>query len=161
VEVKQAKNADESNTLKAAKSTERLAIALIVTCFALCGGWFVTPKEIKDKVTPIALFGLGGVGYLFREKIVRIKDGRLALGDLEKSVEHVALLKVGEAARLENIKPFLEGKVPIERLPQVQLAIANQVEAKIAAKDLTSSFDMGRSSSLSDLAAIATEVNNG
>lgn len=113
-----------------------MAISLIVVAFALCGGW-VTMKEetrakIKDTAVPVALAGLAGVGGLFKLQLVRIREGRLALGDLKKSVEHVVLLAAGEADRLEPFKPFLEGKVPLEELPQVQLAIQQQVTAKAA-----------------------------
>jgi hypothetical protein len=136
VELKPASNAEQSTTLKAARGTDRLAIAILGTAFAIGVGWFATPPkykaEVQEKVFPAVLAGMFTVGAVIKSNIVRIVDGRLKVGDLAKEVEHVVLLAAGEADRLEPFKPYLEGKVPLDGLPQVQLAIQRQVEAKVA-----------------------------
>ncbi len=134
MEIKTANNAADSTTLKAAKGTDRMAIAILASAFIVGVGWFVTPPkykaEVQDKVFPAVLAGMFAVGAVIKSNIVRIVDGRLKVGDLDEQVKHVALLASGEMGRLETLKPFLEGKTSLLGLPDVQLAIQKQVEAK-------------------------------
>jgi hypothetical protein len=132
MEIRQAKDASESSTLKAAKQSDFFAIGLAAAGFICCAGWFVTPKDIKEKITPIALAGFGGVGFVFKMKLVQIKDGRLAIGDLNEAVTNYALLKPDEEMRLAAVGEFVAGRKNIAEMPIVQSAINTEVAQRVS-----------------------------
>jgi len=133
VEIRRAKNAEESTTLQAAKQSDVVAIGLAAAGFICCAGWFVTPKDIKEKITPIALAGFGGVGFVFKMKLVQIKDGRVAIGDLNQAITNYALLKPGDEDRLAEVGDFVAGRRPIAEMPIVKEAINAGVGQKVNA----------------------------
>jgi hypothetical protein len=133
VEIRRAKDLGESTTIKAAKQSDVFAIGLAAAGFVCCAGWFVTPQAIKDKLTPIALAGFGGVGFVFKMKLVQIKDGRLAIGDLDNAIENYALLKPEDGHRLAEVGEYVAGRKPISEMPIVKEAINAQVAQQVSA----------------------------
>jgi hypothetical protein len=130
MELKDAKNANDSSTLKAAKGSDKVLLGLIIGGFGLGVAWFVTPQNIKDRLAPAALSGFGVLGFVLKNFNTSIKNGRLNVGDLENAVANYALLKPGELANANIVKPFIEGNLALHQIPAVQAEIEKQVTAK-------------------------------
>jgi hypothetical protein len=130
MELKDAKSANDSSTLKAAKGSDKVLIGLIIGAFGLAGAWIFTPQNIKDKIAPVGLSGLGVLGFILKNFNTSIKNGRLNVGDLEGAVANYALLKPGELANANIVKPFIEGNLALHQIPVVQAEIERQVAAK-------------------------------
>ncbi len=130
VQIRPTKTKDESKVLRAAKQSDKFAIALVLAGFIGFAGWFVVPKEIKEKITPIALAGFGGVGFVFRIKLLQIRDGRLAVGDIDEGFINYALMRPEDEARFAAVADYVSGDKPLGDLP----AIRNTVDAAVGEK---------------------------
>lgn len=136
MEIKTAKTPSESETIREAKRSEQLALGLLIGSVLIPVVWFAVPEQVKAKMAPFIAIGGGAVATAFQRGLIKIKNGRMAVGDLPEVVKNYALLPAGEARRLENLKPFVEGLQSFEELPQVRSLIDNAVKEAIRPKDV-------------------------
>lgn len=128
MEIKAAKNAENSETIKEAKRSERLALGLLIGSILIPVIWVVVPEQIKAKMTPFIAIGGAGVATAFQRGAIKIKNGRMAVGDLPDIVKNYVLLPAGEAALLKTVKPFVEGTQRLQDLPDVRSLIDSAVK---------------------------------
>ena len=129
MEIKPAKDEGKSDTLSAARQSERYAAGLVVGAAAAAAIWLAVPNNIKEKMLPFFATAAGGVGFVMKLGLVKIKNGRLSVGDLNEAVSNYALLPPGELKALTALKPVIEGNLKLQELPEVR----SIVEAAIGA----------------------------
>lgn len=135
MEIKPAKTIGESETIQEAKRSERLALGLLIGSVLIPVVWFAVPEQVKSKMAPFIAIGGGGIATAFQRGLIKIKNNRMAVGDLPDVVKNYALLPAGEAALLSKVKPFVEGHLKLEELPAVRSLIDTAVTQATKPKD--------------------------
>lgn len=133
MEIREAKNVEDSKVLKAAKQLNIAAIALMAGAFIGCAGWVVTPEKVKQQIAPFWIAGLGGVGFLFNRKIVEIRNGRLAVGDLNAVIASYILMRPEEEARFASVAEYVSGDKSLTDLPVIRDTVDAAVGQKVSA----------------------------
>lgn len=137
MEIKTAKDPTQSDTLIEAKRSERLALGLLIGSVSATVIWFAVPENIKAKMTPfLSVAGLG-VATAFQKGLIKIKNGRMAVGDLPEVIKNYALLPAGEAKLLNTVKPFVEGNLKLQELPEVRSLIEAAVSEATKPKEVS------------------------
>lgn len=114
MEIKQASNPQNAQSMKGLRISNRVQIGLIIfSAF----GWIAyneIPKDIQVKVGQYSLMGITAGAFTSKFLNDSIRDGRLEIGDLRDSVTNYALLNSPEAAkRLEAVSDFVQsGTIP-------------------------------------------------
>lgn len=123
MEIKEAKSAAQSDTIQEAKRSERLALGLLIGSVLIPIIWVAVPEQIKAKMTPFIAIGGAGVATAFQRGAIKIRNGRMAVGDLPDVIKNYVLLPAGEAQLLKTVKPFVEGTQKLQDLPNVRSLI--------------------------------------
>ncbi len=114
MEIKQASNSQDAQSMKGLRISNRVQIGLIILSAI---GWIAyneIPKDIQAKVGQYALMGVTAGAFTSKFLNDSVREGRLEIGDLRDSVTNYALLNSPEAAtRLQAIANFIDsGEIP-------------------------------------------------
>jgi len=108
MKIRKAKSVDESATLRSLSISNGVQYGLLVIG-AVGWIWYQgLPEKMQSKVGQYVFWGLSGAGFVSRLINRRIRDGRLAVGDLAEEVASYALLSEEETAQLKKVQMFVE-----------------------------------------------------